>query len=115
MMSHADEPPAAGPDPHPTPETLAAFLADRLTPAELDALEPHIAVCPTCCTILRQFPADPLARKLRAQHATDGGSRDDTPSTAGPGDYLAILAPAQESGELGRLGHYRVLRLLGAG
>jgi WD40 repeat protein/serine/threonine protein kinase len=63
VMSHAEL--------HPTPETLAAFLAGRLTPAELDALEPHIAACPTCCATLRQLPTDPLEAKLRSGPAAD--------------------------------------------
>src|SRR4051812_3244025 len=64
-MSHADRVPAAGPQPHPTPETLAAFLEGRLTVAELDALEPHIAACAECCAVLRRLPDDRMVEKLR--------------------------------------------------
>src|SRR5438105_3602720 len=63
-MSQSDQPPA-GTTPHPSPERLAAFLAGHLSPAELDALEPHVEACEECCAVLRQLPSDPLAQKLR--------------------------------------------------
>jgi WD40 repeat protein/serine/threonine protein kinase len=88
-------PPADRPatEDHPSPETLAAFLAGRLTPAELDALEPHIAACPTCCTVLRQLPTDPLEAKLRS-------------GTAAEADPAAALADHPR---------YRLLEPLGSG
>src|SRR5438067_3213196 len=66
-MTPADRPAA---DLHPTPEALAAFLEGRLSAAELDALEPHVAACEQCCALLRALPSDPLTSKLRAGAAT---------------------------------------------
>jgi serine/threonine protein kinase len=51
-----------------------------------------------------------------ATSPTQDLSRDDTPSDAGMADdWTTLLSPPQGPGEIGRLGGYRVLRLLGAG
>src|SRR5262245_9125179 len=47
---------------------------------------------------------------------TDAGANSNTPSESDPvRDWTALLAPPQGPGEIGRLGNYRVLRVLGAG
>jgi serine/threonine protein kinase len=53
----------------------------------------------------------------RREHITEGaGPTADTPSAGGfPSEYCDFLAPAQCPDELGRLGAYRVLRVIGAG
>jgi serine/threonine protein kinase len=85
---------------HPSPEQLSAFALGHLTPAELDALEPHVAECAACCQILRELPNDPLIQLLRSCDANVGGSP------------AAATGPARELD-----GHprYQVLALLGAG
>jgi serine/threonine protein kinase/Leucine-rich repeat (LRR) protein len=54
---------------------------------------------------VRRFPA--LKSELAAQFEVDEGLNG--------GDTLVPLAPPQGPGEIGRLAHYRVLRLLGSG
>jgi serine/threonine protein kinase len=44
-----------------------------------------------------------------------GPAADAVTPTAGAGNVLPLLAPAQEAGEIGRLGQYRVLEELGRG
>src|SRR5437868_4682559 len=91
-MSQTNDPPA-GVSPHPSPERLAAFLAGHLTPAELDALEPHIEACEQCCAALRQLPSDPLALKLR--------TADPRPADPDPVEALAGHPRYQLLGPLG--------------
>ena len=57
-----------------------------------------------------------LAPLTAATSPTQELSRGDTPSDAGMvDDWTTLLSPPQGPGEIGRLGGYRVLRLLGAG
>src|SRR5262249_34767801 len=126
----------------PDVERLRQLLHGQLPDAEVEALEEHLLRCDVCARALDRLSAEdalvtplrargggaPLAdgrviaelveraERLRPPEATTGGfSREDTPSHARHGDYLSMLAPPQGPGELGRLGPYRVLKILGAG
>jgi Putative zinc-finger len=43
--------------PHPAPETLAAYQADRLPPAEEEAVREHLVSCPDCAALVLEFAA----------------------------------------------------------
>jgi predicted Ser/Thr protein kinase len=83
---------------HPTADELAAFLHGRLTPAEVAALEPHVAECAACCRVLRGLPDDGVVAALRAPGPADAGAE--------------AVDPARELADHPR---YRVLEFLGAG
>jgi urea transport system substrate-binding protein len=72
----------------PPPEMLEDLLANRLTAARAEPLRRHVADCTRCQDALGQGP----------------GPR-----------HFPFLSPPQADDELGRLGRYRVLRLLGEG
>ncbi len=116
----------------PTPDTLNRLLAGGPTdppPADLYA---HIGQCKACVRTL--FDLDkgdtlpnlggpdrdahdtrasvPLVR--RVPHTPPTAS-DHPPGVPIPADVLAVLDPPQSDGEIGRLGAYRVLALLGHG
>jgi serine/threonine protein kinase len=123
----------------PDRATLEHLLAGGPVPAS-DALFAHVEQCPKCAESLQQLaPSDtlpdliragvtlasadpsavePLVRRVLNRHAdpTDTvtsptkGAADD--ATA---DVLAVLSPPQSDGEIGRLGGYRVLKVLGHG
>jgi serine/threonine protein kinase len=73
-----------------------------------DELAGKRGVCPHC----RQRMTVPTAT---VPNIPDAATVTGTPLTDLDGEALDFLAPPQGAGELGRLGTYRILRLLGAG
>jgi hypothetical protein len=126
----------------PDARDLQRLLLGDVADDEAEALERHLHDCPACLRIVRATEAnDTLVEALRGQRIeTDA---DDTlqsvvgrlivrvqemcppapalpetgaaPPEDAPRDLLGLLAPAQGPDELGRLGPYRVLKVLGAG
>src|SRR5262249_34675690 len=86
-------------EPHPSLEDLAAFDAGQPSTGRHEAVERHVADCPTCCSTLETLPEAPLVALVRAYSAPGG-------DTVTPADVPAAL-----------LGHprYQVLGVLGAG
>ncbi len=103
---------------------------------EADGLLGHLAQCSRCLEALQRSEVhDPLIHSLRdsapstvvtAGQDMDGlidrfrrlpdtiaARREET--VADPADNLEFLAPAEGPGELGRLGGYRILKVLGSG
>src|SRR5262249_43227085 len=72
--------------------------------------------CPRCGKPI-EAPEDTPSGADRVTERTPkpGSSPRPTFETAGRDDDLSFLAPAEEVGELGRLSHYRVLKVLGQG
>jgi WD40 repeat protein/serine/threonine protein kinase len=129
----------------PHREELRQLLLGQVSGSQAESLERHLDECPSCLELLDSLKAEdtlldaarsPAAsadgpdaavrglidrlRGLRPEAATadtkDSGS--DPPSgsdAATSAERLDFLAPPQGPGELGRLGPYRVLRVLGAG
>jgi hypothetical protein len=125
-------------------EVLRRFLLGQFSPQEVEGLAEHVESCARCIHILQTLPdrdalLDALqsATSTRAEPPTDLVDRlcalrppDLTPTPRPVGGLLArlaeapadatqelydFLAPPQAPDELGRLGPYRVLRVLGAG
>src|SRR5947209_1204243 len=122
---------------------LERFVLGRLPIAEMEALAHHVETCPHCISVLKgldqtdQLVKDVQARSAMANElptelleqwcALDRGDRGDRSASAPllmrladtPADATQelydFLAPTETASELGRLGRYRVLRVLGAG
>jgi hypothetical protein len=114
------------------------LASGRVPEEEATPLENHLLACPTCLEVVDSLPATdwfagslgppaagavPVAdddtanlvarlKALAVPHAGRGSAADEA---GAPPDLAAMLAPPEQSGELGRLGGYRVLRLLGHG
>jgi WD40 repeat protein/serine/threonine protein kinase len=127
----------------PAAPELERFVLGQVGEGEAGRLEAHISHCEGCVGRLHALRADdPVTQALRAQTtvgegpeqdvveglvarlstldplAGDGPAVTQVPGRSDePGDTFSLdfLAPAEVPGELGRLGPYRVLTLLGAG
>src|SRR5579872_7123891 len=116
----------------PDARVLERLLRGEIPAADAELLEAHVAGCSLCGATLQQIRVDdPLVEALRHTPPT---VHDDSelvealipclkrlrPGEAARGrrdepQEFAFLAPPQAAGELGRLGPYRVLKVLGAG
>jgi serine/threonine protein kinase len=84
------------------PHCKKGLLVPAATPAPVPARPPA--------------PAPAAANPLPLGEGLTAALSDDTPSAADSGDpNLDFLAPPQKADEMGRLGPYRVLKILGAG
>jgi urea transport system substrate-binding protein len=89
----------------PSSGVLADLLANALPAAEADRVRGHLAGCPDCQARVRRDPIPTRADVGATRH----------PGRQPSGAAFPFLAPPQEEGELGRLGDFRVLGLLGEG
>jgi serine/threonine protein kinase/formylglycine-generating enzyme required for sulfatase activity len=128
----------------PPARILNALVDGKLIEPELSSHASHLEEC-ECCqdTVRTLFPSDSLVKTLRndageqetmsekisqdlidalkripamdsdAKLSRDGLKRDNGMSLDDLG--LSFLSPPQESDEIGRLGHYRILQVLGRG
>jgi hypothetical protein len=122
----------------PPAGVLEEFLLGRLAEEEQEQLAQHVLCCPGCVARMNTVraedalvesmrggqPADPdgdsvthLIRRLRDRAAA--GQAPATVHHGGatgvPPEAQGVLAPPQADGEMGRLGGYRVLAVLGVG
>jgi serine/threonine protein kinase/WD40 repeat protein len=129
----------------PDVDLLEKFLLGRVADAAAEQLENHISTCPRCAERLQSLRADdplvsamrgcentpvtpqpevvaamlPVLKRLRP--AGDGTTLPPHPNSAAVtgafdrGTASNLLAQAQAADELGRLGPYRVLGMLGSG
>jgi len=116
---------------HPAVDELEAFSRGTLADdAASQAISSHLESCPECLRTLGNLSSDTLESLVRAAdlpaevQTPSGSSQDATNATAVFGaatagdaeaDDLSFLAPPQGSDEIGRLGLYRVLKVLGSG
>lgn len=126
----------------PSAESLAQFSKGLLSDSDSEVLEQHLTRCNQCVTELNRVPKDDLfveaiqdsvgcafpltpawkqvidnAGDLSVCISVDSLSRVITNFWAKPEsiDLSRLLAPAQQPDEIGRLDHFRVLRVLGKG
>jgi serine/threonine protein kinase len=121
----------------PAPQRLRELLDDRLAAAEQAELTRHLDDCPRCRRELEilargELPAQEVTAMLHGAPAGGGPATEPAldralhqlrqpPSDAArqPGRreawVLSFLEPPAEAGELGRLGGYRVLEVVGQG
>lgn len=107
---------------HPAPTELAAFARGELEDTSAARIEAHLDACAACLDYVAQVPADALLclahSAVRAADGTLSGYGVDTDDPFGhldPPTEVDFLRPADGEGELGRLGAYRVKRLIGSG
>jgi WD40 repeat protein len=124
----------------PTRAQLSAFVLGKLPDSALKQVAEHSSSCLDCQKVLQGLDAvsDPLILQIRQQRlqkiapelalllkkveALGAEANTVPPSNTVAGNEVKltqevqqVLAPAQAAGELGRLGKYRVLKLLGQG
>ncbi|HEX4612467.1 MAG TPA: serine/threonine-protein kinase, partial [Urbifossiella sp.] len=114
----------------PTPVQLRQLLDDGPVSPDATAVEAHVNGCPACLSALERLAADPLPAAVKAPadpsvdtfvarvlaQARAGGSGGPPPAAGDPGHHTASpLSPPVRPGELGRLGRYRVVGVLGNG
>lgn len=121
--------------PCPERSTLEALLKDTLPVAQQAELEEHLGRCAACrkqlevlaiptqfseaggdSSAIRSLASSPLPpRELIEQWRRAEAHAPTREPWDAVASVLARLEPAEEAGELGRLGPYRILRLLGQG
>jgi len=111
----------------PADQDLLAFHLGNLPPAALDTVASHLETCQRCEVRLTQMDqkTDAVVAALRVEAPSlpplyspvpgDSAGAKANPGAAHLEDVLRLLAPPQQSGEIGWLAHYRIERLLGQG
>ena len=90
----------------PTSLELQQFVQGELPLSLARPIENHLRSCPRCIEVLHRSGFDP-------SRIADEQSVTDVPDRADQG-YEYLAAPG-EPDELGRLGSYRILKILGSG
>lgn len=94
---------------HPSRELLQVFRSGTLSnPDETDAISRHLDECPECLHTLENLTGDTLENLIERAYRSPE-------MEALPDIDLSFLEPPQDSEELGRLGQYRILKVLGQG
>src|ERR1051326_7173159 len=115
---------------------LADLMRGNVVEPELSDLSLHLEACAACQQRAKTLPPDDtLTAPLRGEDAVHDKNAKDVPwvllerlkeipqrESRAEGSDLAsaeltldFLAPAQRADEIGRLGHYRILKVLGTG
>src|SRR5271165_621623 len=111
----------------PADQDLLAFHLGNLPPTALDTVANHLETCQRCEIRLTQMDqkTDAVVAALRVDVPSlpplyspvpeDSLGVQANPAAAHLEDVIKLLAPPQQSGEIGWLAHYRIERLLGQG
>jgi WD40 repeat protein len=120
----------ATPSSCPRPDDLRRLLVGDMPEWEAESLEGHVAQCSRCLEVARTMEVtDTLLDAVRGDDADRLLAEEDEdligrlcqlPSRKGdaphpPQNIYDFLAPPEGPDELGRLGHFRLLKVLGAG
>jgi WD40 repeat protein len=109
------------PDPHPTPQALAAFSLGQITGAEAASVEEHLTICDACRTTVDGAPPDSFVSLLRGarQQSTEPPTTPPATGTGHPEAATPSLSPAPAPGPVppALVDHarYRIQELLGVG
>lgn len=119
-----------------SPADLERLAQARLSSEELDRVCRHLEQCPRCLATIEGLHDDTLTAALRRARPEDLEAADSTVTrellgrlnrlapadptrsltpTDEAADVRLCLEPAQADDEIGRLGDYRILRVLGSG
>src|SRR5262249_20974296 len=120
----------------PDLNTLKRLAHDQLSEQDEEGLHAHLLRCKTCFQLVQRLrrtaaatvkmatagdaqepgiaepPSDPEPPSVEAEQAREQAGDGNTPV---PFENFGFLAPAVHPGDLGRLGNYRILKLLGEG
>src|SRR5262245_2673599 len=98
-------------------EELRDYCVGRLSAEDGDRIANHVRVCDACWSSLRalQQAASSGARATSATPPAEDVTILRPRDTKKPNDQLSFLAPPTGPDELGWLGNYRILRVLGQG
>src|SRR4051812_31089211 len=112
----------------PPDDVLRGLLLGELPEAEAEGLIEHLSACSRCAAVAPTLAAeDDLVRTMRAARSVAETPRPPgleatvaqwgaaPPAAEEAEDWTALLAPARGPDEVGRLAHFRLLRLLGRG
>lgn len=125
----------------PDRETLTNYLLGKIPGEEVEQLEDHLLECENCSRVAATINdsddftracasdvklemdsvalTDAVNRAKRLRSEAETVEVDETIASENPtpssDEEINFLAPAQQSDELGRLGEYRILELLGVG
>jgi hypothetical protein len=67
------------PGPHPSNKDLTAFAVGALDRAAMARVEAHLAVCSTCCDVLKTLPGDAFVNLLRSCRSPPRGEENGSP------------------------------------
>lgn len=119
----------------PPAEQLQQLLLGRLAAPDVERWAAHLDVCPRCAAAAASLNArDTLTDSLNGQTSSDWlhdpvltrlleqvsaivsqPGESSQASAAAPENYREVLSPSEQPDEMGRLGPYRVLGILGTG
>jgi eukaryotic-like serine/threonine-protein kinase len=99
----------------PPREALWQLLQRQLPADQARNLERHLRDCPPCAQAYQMLKEDSLPDAATLAPVDSGSPPVQRPATAATPQTFTFLAPAQQPDELGRLGPYRVLKVLGQG
>ncbi len=120
----ADEQVRRNPDSHVDSSETRSLLAGQMSAEDRETLLQHVAHCRDCRQRLQEAGVDEATMsgaELRSRETQSGqggaGHTGDTTTTdlRPPSSEYSFLAPPQVPDEIGRLGSYRILRVLGEG
>src|SRR6202043_1272896 len=112
---------------------LQRFLLGQDAEEEAGVIESHLGCCPQCLAVVSELDAsDDLVEAAHAQATTTPRPAQTvrvqglilqlkelypstTPFVAPAEDYARFLAPPQADDEIGRIGTYKIRKLLGMG
>ncbi len=112
----------------PNRETLEHFLLGDLPPSQLESVRQHVVQCDLCTAVAEDISGDDAFAK--ADPTSDGATGSDArvthasdreqgvsphADTVKDDATIDFLAPPRRPDEIGRLGNYRVLEVLGVG
>jgi hypothetical protein len=112
----------------PTRDDYERLIHGELPPGDVERLSQHLSGCSVCADVIPTFVGEDTLLSVLRGAAADAPAGSEVPadltqrllalaarSPAGTVEVSSLLAPPQGPDEIGRLAHYRVLRVLGEG